>query len=82
MSQLDKQFTALDIIVARHEGWKDGFKAYKQLVCDHPTEEVESQFNEDEQYAFCTRCEKNLTQKVLDETPEYIDDPERDEVPF
>src|SRR3990167_5284644 len=46
-----------------------------QENCPHPTEAVESQFNESEQYAICTLCNFDLTKEYLAKMPEMdLDD--------
>lgn len=45
-------------------------QAKQILKCKHPVKYVESEFNEDEQFAYCTFCQKDLTEDYLAKMPE------------
>lgn len=62
--------------IAFQKGWRQGFKEYRQILCPHPVESIESEFNENEQFSYCTLCEKDLNQNILNKLPEYVDDQE------
>ena len=56
--------------IAWEEGLQVGLKCGFQIFCKHPTDSVESVFSEDENWAVCTLCDKDMTKEYLAKMPE------------
>lgn len=78
MNIFNEQDLKVNFLKGRLAGFKAGFDLAFQHYCDHPTDKVESEFNEDEQYAYCTICEKDLTEKYSNELEAKYGEPQEE----
>ena len=50
-----------------HRGWQEGFRKAARIFCTHPSNCIEADFSESEQFAFCTLYEKDMTEDYTNE---------------